>query len=854
MKLTRLISVVLLCFLANLSRADVQPPNIIFIYADDWGWGDLSSRDHPWLQTPHLDRLAKESIDFQQFNVVNPVCSPSRVAALTGHYPARYCVHQHFATPKSNHERGMTDWLDPDAPTLPRLLKQAGYRTAHFGKWHLTNRQTEGAPTPDAYGYDEASVFNGGAGWPSADLHAAGPDTVAFIRKNKDKPFFINVWLHETHLPHVPTVESMEKHKHLDPQKQVYAAFITDGDNAVGQILDALQAEGLAKNTIVMFSSDNGPENTRPKPQKEKFDPDANAKGYDGYYSVGDTGGLRGRKRSVFEGGVRTPFIVRWPGHSPAGLKNTDTVFTAVDLLPTLCAAAGVELPADYEADGENLINALKGKPVVRKKPIFWDWRGKAAEPDYWPRLVVRQGDWKLVMNDDASRAELYQISEDWTESKDVAKAHPDVVGRLTKLAMDWRATLPTEPDPDCRSTQADANPQPNSKSSKKTTPDEWTAERTQVLSLGKLDTPPAVYEAEGYPGTEHIKAIYFDALSWKGKPTRVFAWLGLPEKREGKVPGVVLVHGGGGTAFKEWVKKWNDRGFAAISIAVEGQIDQRDPMKERSWKRHEWAGPSRVGIYGDSSEALKDQWMFHAVADTVLANSLLRSLPEVDADQVGVMGISWGGVITSTVIGIDQRFAFAIPIYGCGNKASAENQYGRALGDNPLYQEVWDPMVRMERAELPVLWLSWPGDKHFPMDCLAASYKAAPGARQVALIPRMRHGHGPGWNVPDSYAFAKSIVQTGSPWCQQHGIELSGLSAEASFTSMKPLDQAVLVSTKDVGITGERKWIESHATLNKQGDLWRVSATLPKDTTAWFINVRSGELTVSSDYQEITK
>lgn len=851
MKPARIISVVLLCLLASLSRAEAQQPNIIFIYADDWGWGDLSSHDHPWLKTPHLDRLAEEGIDFQQFNVVNPVCSPSRIAALTGHYPARYSVHQHFATPESNRKRGMPDWLDPAAPTLPRFLKQAGYRTAHFGKWHLTNRQTEGAPTPEAYGYDEASVFNGGADWPSADLHAAGPDTVAFIRKNKDKPFFINVWLHETHLPHVPTQESMEKHKHLDPQKQVYAAVITDGDNAVGQILDALKAEGLEKNTIVMFSSDNGPEDTRPKPGKEKVDPDANVKGYDGYYSVGETGGLRGRKRSVFEGGVRTPFIVRWPGQTPAGVKNNTTVFTAVDLLPTLCAAAGVLIPDDYEGDGENLLDALKGKSIVRTKPIFWDWRGKKSEPDYWPRLAVREGDWKLVMTDDASRTELYRLADDRDESKNLAKQHPDVVARLTQLVIDWKATLPKEPNPDCRSKQVRDSDLSNHLPPRRDKDTEWVGERERVLALENLDIVPAVHAAEGYTDEGSIKAIYYEALPWKGKPTRVFAWLGLPEKREGKVPGVVLVHGGGGTAFKEWVAKWNEQGFAAISIAVEGQIDQRDPAKERSWQRHDWAGPSRAGIYGDSAEPLEDQWIYHTVADTVLANSLLRSLPEVDADHIGVMGISWGGVITSTVIGIDQRFDFAIPTYGCGNKAIADNQYGRALGKNQLYQKVWDPMVRMERARLPVLWLSWPQDKHFPMDSLAASYTAAPGPRQVALIPGMRHGHGPGWNVPDSYAFAKHVVQTGEPWCQQLSVELDGFAAQAAFASTKPLDQAVLVSTKDTGTTGERKWLDTPATLKKQGAVWRVSVTLPKDTTAWFINVRSGELTVSSDYQE---
>jgi N-acetylgalactosamine-6-sulfatase len=199
-----------------------------------------------------------------------------------------------------------------------------------------------------------------------------------------------------------------------------------------------------------MFSSDNGPEWTAANAGPQKRDPDANVTGYGTHYSIGQTGGLRGRKRSVFEGGVRVPFLVRWPGHTPAGAKNDTTVFTAVDLLPTLCAAAGVKLPDDYHGDGENLLAALKGEATKRTRPIFWEWLGTKAEPDYWPRLVVRDGDWKLVMTDDAKRVELHHIPEDRAEATDVAKGNPDIVARLTRLALDWKATLPTKPNPAC--------------------------------------------------------------------------------------------------------------------------------------------------------------------------------------------------------------------------------------------------------------------------------------------------------------------------------------------------------------------------------------------------------------------
>jgi len=382
-------------------------------------------------------------------------------------------------------------------------------------------------------------------------------------------------------------------------------------------------------------------------------------------------------------------------------------------------------------------------------------------------------------------------------------------------------------------------------------------AQREQVMALGKLTNPTAMTDAEGISNEAGGKAVYFDALPWKGKETKVFAWLGLPQKRAGRIPGVVLVHGGGGTAFKEWVKRWNDRGFAAISIAVEGQTDETDPALKgkdnpNGWKPHPWGGPKRNGIYGDSAEPLKDQWMYHAVADTILANSLLRSLPEVDAAKVGIMGISWGGIITSTVIGIDDRFTFAIPTYGCGHLADAQNQYGRSLGKNDVYQKVWDPMLRLKRARMPVLWFSWPEDKHFPMDCLAACYQAAAGPHMVTLIPNMSHGHGPGWNAPDSYAFAESVVQNGKPWCRQETVGLKDGEAHASFVSTKVLDRASLVSTTDKGFTGNRTWKESPATLDKGSDgRWQIKAPLPDGTTAWFLNVHSGKLTVSSEYQE---
>ncbi len=376
---------------------------------------------------------------------------------------------------------------------------------------------------------------------------------------------------------------------------------------------------------------------------------------------------------------------------------------------------------------------------------------------------------------------------------------------------------------------------------------------QTDVLDLGELTNIPATNDAtgytEGYVATDTLKAIYYDALDWKGSPTKVFAWLGLPANRTGKVPGIVLVHGGGGTAYKQWVTNWTARGFAAISIAVEGQTDvdiNLDPTVIE-WQQHAWAGPKRIGIYADSMEPLDEQWMYHAAADTILANSLLRSLPEVDADKVGVMGISWGGVIASTVMGIDGRFAFAIPTYGCGHMFDAGNQWETALVSNRLYREVWDPMIRMSRANMPALWLSWPQDQHFPPKCLAATYRAAPGLHMVSLIPGMGHSHPAAWDKPDTYAFAAGIVKDGQPWCRQISSQITpDRVVSVVFSTTNTLSGPMLISTTNPVTTNA--WVLSSALMTQNGNNWTLTATNPAGTVAWMLNASNGVLTVSSE------
>jgi len=427
-------------------RTHPGKPNILFIYADDWGWGDLSSHGNTWLSTPNLDRLATQGTEFYQFNVNNPVCSPSRTAAITGQYPARYSVHQHFSTVENHIAMGMPDWLDPKAPTLPRILKQAGYVTGHFGKWHLSNTRVTDAPLPSEYGIDEYAGFNG----PGVQLkvNETCNQAIDFIKRHKNEPFFINLWVHEPHTPHYPSEASLQRFSSLDKQRQVYASVIADGDRRIGEVLETLKQLNLENDTLVVFSSDNGPEITgKPIPGKKE---DNLVKGGLGeYYSVGTTGGMRGRKRSLYEGGVRVPFMVRWPGKVPAGKLNETTEITAVDLLPTFCAAAGVALPEGYKPDGENMLRAFKGEPVSRTKPIFWEWQGTHVG-DNWPCLGVRRDQWKLLMSYDKSRVELYDIPANRLESKNVADQHPDVVKELIAMVEKWKAELPTSAPSNC--------------------------------------------------------------------------------------------------------------------------------------------------------------------------------------------------------------------------------------------------------------------------------------------------------------------------------------------------------------------------------------------------------------------
>lgn len=418
-------------------------PNIIFIFADDWGYGDLGIHGSTFVETPNLDKMASEGIDFQNFTVNNPVCSPSRAAVMTGHYPARYAIHRHFGRIDHQIENGMPDWLDPNAPMLPRLLKQAGYKTAHFGKWHLADNRASDAPLLSNYGIDEYAAFNA-PGKEKINYEESIPRALDFIKKNRDTTFFMNLWIHETHTPFYPREEYMQKYKDLDERKQVYASIIAEGDKGVGSVLNLLKDLNIDDNTLVVFSSDNGPEYMRVDTERVLKG------GYGEYYSVGETGGLKGEKRSLYAGGIRVPFIVRWPGVAPKGKRDSISVITAVDILPTFLDIAGLDLPNDYKPDGESAIAAIKGEDFKRTKPIYWEWAGPKLRESIWPKLGIRDGRWKLVTNKDSLRTELYDMKRDWAETIDVSSEHKEIVEQLLGKLYAWKKTLPLKANEDC--------------------------------------------------------------------------------------------------------------------------------------------------------------------------------------------------------------------------------------------------------------------------------------------------------------------------------------------------------------------------------------------------------------------
>ena len=434
------------------------PPNIVLVFVDDMGWGDFSCFGNEDASTPNVDRLAVEGLRFEQFYVNSPICSPSRVAITTGQYPQRWRISSYLAHRKQNVRRGMAQWLDPSAPTLARSLQQRGYATGHFGKWHMGGqRDVDDAPPIPAYGFDASLTNFEGMGpkllpltlapgqdqpkkiWAGAERLGDGhrwmlrseitggfvDAALSFVgdAASQGKPFYVNLWPDDVHSPFWPPVE-----RWAEGRRGLYLSVLEEMDRQLGRLFERIEQDPrLRDNTLVLVCSDNGPEK-----------------------GAGRAGPLRGYKTQLYEGGVRSSLVVWGPGLvRGAGVANGASVFSAIDLVPSLLQVAGAPAPAEARLDGEPMAATLLGRSQAsRAAPIFFRRppdRDRFYGVDDLPDLAVRAGRWKLLCEYDGSQAQLFDLTVDPGEQRDLAGERPEVVARLRRQLLAWHAAMPKD-------------------------------------------------------------------------------------------------------------------------------------------------------------------------------------------------------------------------------------------------------------------------------------------------------------------------------------------------------------------------------------------------------------------------
>lgn len=425
-------------------------PNFLFILADDMGWSDLGCYGNTYHESPNIDRLASQGMRFTNAYAACPVCSPTRASLMSGQYPARVGITDFIAGHWRPYEKvrvpvNRTQYLPEDVVTFAEVLSGAGYVCGSFGKWHL------GEPhiTPGDQGFDEYVVTTG---WGHFGNQTA-PDQgftkedylteeladlgVGFLERHRDRPFCLLISHFAVHIPLEARQDLILKYANKPQQDEevcnpVYAAMIEHLDQSVGALLDALDRLELAKNTVVVFYSDNG-----------------------GLYRMYTGAGpvvtsnapLRGEKGTLYEGGIREPLVVRWPGKIAPGAVS-DAVVTTPDLYPTFLELAGVPRPEDYPLDGLSLVPVFNGAGLERDA-VYWHY------PHYHhssPGGAVRQGDWKLIEFYDDNHLELYNLADDIGESTNLAQAMPEKAAALRRMLAAWRDSVGAEmpvPNPD---------------------------------------------------------------------------------------------------------------------------------------------------------------------------------------------------------------------------------------------------------------------------------------------------------------------------------------------------------------------------------------------------------------------
>lgn len=353
------------------------------------------------------------------------------------------------------------------------------------------------------------------------------------------------------------------------------------------------------------------------------------------------------------------------------------------------------------------------------------------------------------------------------------------------------------------------------------------------------------------------VDALFFAGVPFKGKPTRVFAWLGLPEgaSADRPVPGIVLVHGGGGTAFARWVRWWNARGYAAIAMDCCGAMPLPDTgiLGSADWPRHSHPGPPGWGGWEQGDWPPQDQWCYHAPAAVIKAHSLLASHSEVDADRIGLTGISWGGYLTCLVAGLDPRFKAAAPVYGCGyvgdeSTWTEDGSFGQLTDSQAAFwRDNFDPARVLHRANLPMLWLTGTNDFAYWPSAWQKSIDTAPGPHQLCMKVRWPHGHIPeAEEARELDAFFAAQLTGAPPMLSVGRPSVADHTITASYGEERPLRSAVLVVTPDTVRWPEREWHTLPATADPQTR--HIFAPLPEGTTAAYLSLTSDDwLTTTS-------
>lgn len=414
-----------------------RKPNILFILIDDMGWSDLGCYGRAFHETPHIDGLARQGMRFTDAYAACPVCSPTRASIMSGQYPARVGVIDFIPGHWRPYEKlrvpsNRTQYLPLEIVTLAETLQSAGYVTGHIGKWHLGGQEH----SPEKQGFDFA--WQQGRNRNDKQVTAFTERAIEFIEANRDKPFFLHLSHHTVHIPLEAPPELIEKYeKKSKPSAGVnnptYAAMVEHLDRSVGRLLRKLDELNLSDDTVVIFFSDNG----------------GLRQMYTGEGPIVTTNApLRDEKGTVYEGGIRVPLIVRWPGVvEPGSLCHTPV--SSVDFYPTLLDVTKTQKPEGQTLDGESLVPLLRQKGKLPDRALYWHY------PVYHhstPAGAIREGDWKLIEFFDDARPELYNLREDIGEQDDLAIQQPAKASELQRKLTAWRksvdAAMPA-PNPD---------------------------------------------------------------------------------------------------------------------------------------------------------------------------------------------------------------------------------------------------------------------------------------------------------------------------------------------------------------------------------------------------------------------